>query len=119
MRHNPGYGIMRKLMERSPMPVDGLEIGLWSRHVYEIMDGAVERALSANPEFYAGRADQRLGVRQDQPFGNRCRGARQFVRFSHWSVLKTVKRFRNGIAYGSSPSCSARRRSSSGVKRSA
>jgi hypothetical protein len=34
-------------------------------------------------------------------------------------VLNTVNRFRNGIALGSSPSRSARRRSSSGTKRSA
>ena len=62
------------------MPVDGLEIDLRPRHLYEIMDGAVERALSANPKFYAGRADQRLGVRQDEPFGNRCGSGRQFRR---------------------------------------
>jgi hypothetical protein len=62
-RHNPEGGIMGELMEGRPMPVDGLEIGLRPRHLYEIMDGAVERALSANPEFYAGRANQRLGVR--------------------------------------------------------
>jgi hypothetical protein len=71
MRHNPAYGIMGELMQGGPMPVDGLEIDLRPRHLYEIMDGAVERALSANPKFYAGRADQRLGVRQDEPFRNR------------------------------------------------
>jgi hypothetical protein len=38
---------------------------------------------------------------------------------SHWSVLNTLKRLRNGMAPGSSPASAARRRSPSGVKRSA
>src|SRR5258708_34951402 len=38
-------------------------------------------------------------------------------RFSHWAALKTVNRFRNGIAAASSPVSRARRFSSSGTNR--
>ena len=73
---------MTELMERRPVPIDGLEIGLGPRHLDEIVDGAVEGALAANAEVSAGRGDQRLGVRQDEPLGNRRGSAGQFRRSS-------------------------------------
>ena len=56
------------------MPVDGLEIGIRTRHLNEIVNRAIERPLAADAEVGGRRGDQRLGVRQDKPLGNRRRG---------------------------------------------
>jgi hypothetical protein len=46
----------------------------------KIIVGAVKGTIAAGAEVCAGRGDQRLGVRQDEPLGNRCGSARQFAR---------------------------------------
>src|SRR5260370_22998387 len=71
---------MAELMQGRPMPVDGLEIGLRPRDLDEIVVGAVEGALAADAEVGAASGDQRLGMRQNEPFGNRCGSARQRLR---------------------------------------
>ena len=100
---------MTKLMERGPVPVDRLEIGVGPRHLDEVAASGVEGAFAADAEIGAGRRDQRLGLREDQPSGTGGGAVTNSPgRSSHWSVLNTVKRLRNGIAPGSSPSRSAR-----------
>jgi hypothetical protein len=79
-RHNPAFGIMTKLVQRRAVPIDGLEIRLWPRHLYEIMSWTVEGAVTADAEVGAGRGDQRFGVGQDEAIGHRCRCAGQFRR---------------------------------------
>ena len=68
---------MAELVHGSPVPVDGLEIRLRPRHLYEIMDSVVEGTVAANAEVSTRPGDQRLGVRQYQSLGTRCGGARQ------------------------------------------
>src|SRR5215469_13460289 len=71
---------MTELVQGRPVPVDGLVIGLGPRNLYEIIVRAIEGAIAADAEVGAGRGDQCLGVRQDEPVGNRCGSARQFAR---------------------------------------
>ena len=73
-----------ELVQGGPVPVDGLEIGVGPRHLYEIIGGAVEGAIASDAEVSARRGDQRFDVRQDETFGNRFRSVRQSGgRFSH------------------------------------
>ena len=86
-------------MECGSVPIDRLEIGLRRRHLHEIVRRAVEGARAADAEIDAGRGDQRFGLRLDQARRERRRDRMRFLgQASHWSVLKTVKRLRNGIA---------------------
>src|SRR5579864_6680930 len=80
MRHNLGLGIMGELVDCRTVPIYWFEICLRRRDANKVIQNVVIRAITTNAEFYAGRADQRLGMRQDKPFGNRCRVARQFGR---------------------------------------
>src|SRR6516225_4884147 len=111
---------MTELVQGRPVPFDGLVIGLGPRNLNEIMDGAVEGAIAADAEVGAGRGDQCLGVRQDEPVGNRCGSARQFARQVFALVgVEHRESFQKRDRIGLVSSRSARRRSSSGTKRSA
>jgi len=111
---------MTELVQGRPVPVDGLVIGLGPRNLNEIMDGAVEGAIAADAEVGAGRGDQCHGVRQDEPVGNRCGSARQFARQVFALVgVEHRESFQKRDRIGLVSSRSARRRSSSGTKRSA
>jgi hypothetical protein len=79
MRHKPTYGIMAQFMADGPVPVNRLEIGRGRRHLDVVFAGDVEGAVAANAQIGAGRADQRLGLRQDQVFGDRLR-RRRYIR---------------------------------------
>jgi hypothetical protein len=62
MRHNPGYGIMAKLMQRGAVPVHRLvERRLW-RHLHKVVARAVEGFAAADIEARAARRDQRIGL---------------------------------------------------------
>ena len=69
-----------ELVQGRPVPVDRLEIGVGPRHLDEIVGRAVEGAVAADAEVGAGRGDQRLGVGQDKPLGNRRRCGDQIRR---------------------------------------
>lgn len=73
--------------------------------------------MPADAEVDAGGFDQGVVARfyQTRRHRRRC-GCHILGQVSHWSVLKIVKRFRNGIAWASSPISRARRFSSSGTK---
>src|SRR5215471_13376292 len=79
-RHNAWFGIMAELVQGSPVPVDGLEIRLRPRHLYEIMGSVVEGTVAADAEVGAGRGDQHLDVRQDESLGHRRGSTRQLGR---------------------------------------
>src|SRR4030088_888481 len=121
MRHNPGYGIMADLMEGSPVPIDRFEIRLRRRHLYEISRRVIEGTCSTDAEIRAGRRDQRPGFRFDH-FG-RWRERRLCNIVWQTVTLVGVKdreaRLRNEMVWALSPVSTARRRSSSGTKRSA
>jgi hypothetical protein len=70
---------MTEFVERGPMPVDRLEIGVGPGHLHIILRGAIEGAVTAEAEIGAGRGDQRLGLGQDQALGYRRRGRNQFA----------------------------------------
>ena len=96
---------MSQFMAGRPVPVDRLEIGLRRRRLYEIVRRAVEGARAADTKIRAGGGGStpRPGsIRPGWRWG-RDLGAISSGRPSHWSVLKTVKRLRNGIAPGSWP----------------
>jgi hypothetical protein len=60
--------------------------------------GNIDGAVPADVEIDAGRADRRLGLRQDEVFGERRRRRRDVRRKSFALVaLKTVKYLRNGM----------------------
>jgi len=102
------------------VPIDRLEIGRRRRDLHEITRRVVVGACTPDAEIRAGGSDQRLGAWLNLTWRRRDNRRRNLVgKPSHWSMLKTVKRLRNGTAPGSSPASAARRRSSSGVKRSA
>ena len=65
-----------ELVERRPVPVDRLEIGVGPRHLHVILRRAVEGAVAADAEIGAGRGDQRLGLGEDQTLGHRRRRGR-------------------------------------------
>jgi hypothetical protein len=62
---------MTELMQGRPVPVDGLEISFGPPHLYEIIVRAIEGAIAADTEVRAGRGDQCLCLRHDEPFRNR------------------------------------------------
>src|SRR5215831_4786833 len=66
MRHNPAYGIMTELMQRGPVPIDRLEIGLRRRDLHIVFSRCIECAIAANMERDAGGLDQRLDRGLDQ-----------------------------------------------------
>ena len=63
MRHNPDFGIMRELMKRGPMPIDGLEISFRPGHLDEIESRIIKGAVAADAKIGAGSSDQRFGLR--------------------------------------------------------
>src|SRR6516162_9680264 len=71
---------MRKLVERRAVPVDGLEICLRPRHLYEIVPRIIKGAVAADAKIGTGGSDQRFGLRKDQSFGKRRGSACQFRR---------------------------------------
>ena len=66
---------MAELMQRGPVPVDRLEIGLRRRYANEVAEHVVVGALPADAEVGAGGRDQRLDPRLDERCvsGRRCR----------------------------------------------
>ena len=59
-----------ELVQGRPVPVDRLEIGVGPRHLDVVVGRAVEGAVAADAEIGAGRADQGLGLGQDQALGH-------------------------------------------------
>jgi hypothetical protein len=87
MRHNPALGIMTQLMTDGPVPVDRLEISRRRRHLDVVGARDVERAAAADTQIGAGRADQRLGLRQDEIFRKRGRRRRNVGRTAYVLVM--------------------------------
>src|SRR6266851_2782157 len=73
-------------MADGPVPIDRLEISRRRRDLDVVGARDVEGAVAADAEIGAGRADQRLGLRQDQIFAKRRR-RRRYVR---WEILALV-----------------------------
>src|SRR5438309_90542 len=65
-RHNPVVGIMTELVADGPVKVYRLKKGRGRRHLDEIGARDTEGAVAADAQVGAGRADQRLGLRQDE-----------------------------------------------------
>ena len=66
---------MAELMQRGAMPVHRREIGLRRRHLDEVTDDRIERAVAADSDVGATGPDQRLGLGQNKTLGNRrCDG---------------------------------------------
>jgi cell division GTPase FtsZ len=57
-------------MENRPVKIHRLEEIRRRRHLDVVRARHVEGAIAADADIGAGRADQRLGLRQDQVFGN-------------------------------------------------
>src|ERR1700682_4860014 len=62
---------MAHLVQRSPVPIDWLEIRVGPRDLHIIVGRTVEGAIAADAEIGAGRGDQRFGFRQDQTVWHR------------------------------------------------
>ena len=73
MRHNPSYGIMTQLVQRSAVPVDRLEIGLGRRDLHIVERRDVKGAIAADAEVDARGTDQRLDLGLDQARRRRWR----------------------------------------------
>jgi hypothetical protein len=76
MRHNPGYGIMTKLVQGGAIPVDLFAERLTRRHLHDILIGCIIGDRSSDPKVSAAGRDQRFGTRHDVGFGwqsRRCR----------------------------------------------
>jgi hypothetical protein len=67
-------------MTYRPAKINWLEECGRRRHLDEIFARHIERAVAADADVGAGRADQRLGLRQDQMFVDRLRRRRDFGR---------------------------------------
>jgi hypothetical protein len=80
MRHNPTLGIMTQLMTDGPVKIDRLEKRRGRWHLDVVFARDIEGAVAADADIGAGRADQRLGLRQDQVFGDRRRRRRDVGR---------------------------------------
>jgi hypothetical protein len=80
MRHNPDRGIMNQFMQHRAMPVDRLEVARRRRHLDKILARHIKGTVAADANVGAGRADQRLGLRQDEVFARRHRRRRQIFR---------------------------------------
>ena len=63
-------------MTNRPVTINRLEERRRRRHLDVIVARDVEGAVAADADIGAGRADQRLGLRQDQIFGERFRQRR-------------------------------------------
>lgn len=66
MRHNPGYGIMTKLMEGRAVPVDRVRERIGTRDLDIVARGHVEGLAAHDADIGAGGADQGICLRQDQ-----------------------------------------------------
>jgi hypothetical protein len=77
MRHNPDRGIMTELMTNCPVKIDRLKELRGRRHPDVIGAGDIEGAVAADADIGPGRCYQRLGLRQDQVFGQRFRHGRE------------------------------------------
>ena len=64
---------MAELMANRPVKINRLKEGRGRRHLDVVGAGDVEGAVAADADIGAGRTDQRLGLRQDQVFGERFR----------------------------------------------
>jgi len=107
-------------VEGGAVPIDRFEIGGRRRDLHEVVRRAVKGAAAADAEIRAVARISASACGSIMPGGGGgATAAISSGRFSHWSVLKTVKRLRNGIACASSPFSRARFFSSSGMKRSA
>jgi hypothetical protein len=71
---------MPQFMTDGPVPVDRLEERRGRRHPDVVFARDVEGTVTADAEIGAGRADQRLGLRQDQVFGSRFQRRRDVGR---------------------------------------
>ena len=67
---------MAELMANRPVKINRLKEGRGRRHLDVVGAGDVEGAVAADADIGAGRTDQRLGLRQDQVFGERFRRRR-------------------------------------------
>jgi hypothetical protein len=87
---------MTQLMTDGPVPVDRLEESRERPHLDLVSAGDIGCAVPADAEIDAGRADQRLGLQQDEVFGER---RRRDVRPEIFALvaLKTARRLMNGM----------------------
>jgi hypothetical protein len=87
---------MLQLMTDGPVPVDRLEESRERPHLDLASARNIEGAVPADAETDAGRADQHLGLRQDEVLGER---RRRDVRPEIFALvaLKTVRRLMNGM----------------------
>lgn len=69
-----------ELVQRGPMPVHRLEIGLRRRHLDGVGHHVVEGAIATDLDVRPGDADQGFGLRQDQPGLDRRSRCRDPVR---------------------------------------
>ena len=76
IRHNSVRGIMTELVADRPVKIDRLEEGRRRGHLDGVGARDIEGAVAADADIGAGRADQRLGLRQDQVVGQRFRRRR-------------------------------------------
>ena len=90
---------MAEFMQRGPVPVDRLEVGLRRRHADEVAERVVVGALPADAEVGAGGTDQRLDPRLDERGIRRRRRRRQLGRqavalldIEHGEALEEVDR---------------------------
>ena len=101
---------MSKFMQYCTMPVDGLEESRGWRHLDVIGDRHIKGAIAADADVGAGRADQRLGLRQDQVFRQRFRRRRDLNR-KIFALVGIKDREALEKRAGSSPVSAARARS--------
>ena len=71
---------MAEFMADRPVKINRLEEGRGRRHLDVVGAGHVISAVAADANVGAGRADQRLGLRQDEVFARRHRRRRQIFR---------------------------------------
>src|SRR5579871_2226258 len=67
-------------MQRGPMPIDRLEIGLWRGDLDIVFDRCVEGTATSDPEINAAGLDQGFDCRLNQPWRRWRRGRCDFVR---------------------------------------
>jgi hypothetical protein len=112
MRHNPALGIMATFMKNRPVKIYRLEESRRRRHLDVIGARHIEGAGAADADIGAGRADQRLCLRQDKVLGKRLRRW-CYVRRKILALVGVEDReaLEERIASGSSPVSAARVRS--------
>jgi len=62
MRHNPGYGIMAKLVQRGAIPVDRFMERRLRRHRHKVMARAIKGLGAADLNPRPARSNQRVGL---------------------------------------------------------